>query len=162
MERLLIALDSTSGSLKSIPYVNRILVKSGDFHLTLFHVIPTTSPDFLKKEEILRIEELHREAPRLSGYFWKDEDQRKMEETFREAKHSLLTAGFEESHIKTLFSVQYDDIAQVIVKEARSLGCSTIIVGRRGVGRVKEFILGSVSSSVTKIARGMTVWVVDY
>ena len=162
MERLLIALDSAHDSLKSIHYLARLLVPSENLHLTLFHVISTISPDMLKGEELRHIESLHGEEPQLTGYFWKQEDEARMEATFLEARRLLAEAGFDPSRIKTRFAVQYDDVAQVIVKEAKSLRCSTIVVGRRGMGRVKEFLLGSVSSSVTKLARGMTVWIVDY
>lgn len=162
MERLIVALDSAPNSLKSIHYLARILVPSVNLHMTLFHVIPTTSPDMLKEDELRHIERLHGQEPHLTGYFWKQEDEDRMKATFLEARRLLTTAGFDPSRINTRFAVQYDDVAQVIVKEAKSLRCSTVVVGRRGMGRVKEFLLGSVSSSVTRLARGMTVWVVDY
>lgn len=162
MEHLLIALDKSPASMKTIHYINRLLVPSQQIQFILFHVIPTASPDLLKKDEMQRIEALHMDHPHLSGYFWREEDQERMGKTFHEATQLLLEAGFDRLRIKTHFSVQYDDIAQVIVKEARKLGCATIVLGRRGLGRVKEFLLGSVSSSTIRLARGMTVWVVDY
>lgn len=162
MERLLIALDTAPDSLKSIYYLARVLCPSENLHFTLLHVIPTTSPDMLNGEELRRIEGLQGQNPHLTGYFWKREDEERMEMAFREARKILTGAGFDPSTIKARFAIQYDDVAQVVVKEARSLRCSTIVVGRRGMGRVKEFLLGSVSSSVTRLARGLTVWVVDY
>ncbi len=162
MERLLIALDTAPDSLKSIHYLARLLCPSEQLQITLFHVIPTTSPDMLRSEEFRRIEGLQGEHPHLTGYFWRREDEERMESAFQEARRILGEAGFDASVIKTRFAAQYDDVAQVIVKEAKSLRCATVVVGRRGMGRVKEFLLGSVSSSVTRLARGMTVWVVDY
>lgn len=162
MEHLLIALDSAPDSLKTVLYLARLLCPSEKLCFTLFHVIPATSPDMLTGEELRRIERLQGENPHLTGYFWKREDEERMERAFREARGILADSGFDPPMIKTRFAVQYDDVAQVIVKEAKSLRCSTIVVGRRGMGRVKEFLLGSVSSSVTRLSRGLTVWIVDY
>jgi len=161
MEHFLVALDGTAGSLKSIHYLNRVLRGVRHVKLTLFHVIPVTSPNLLKREEVQRIEQIHEEQPHLSGYFWTTEDEQKMNKAFSEARSLLLDGGFPEGQLTTYFSIQSTDIAQVILKEARNLKCSTIVVGRRGLSRVREFFLGSVSNSVTKSAREATVWVVD-
>lgn len=161
MERFLIALDDTAGSLKSIHYLTRILTGVRHVHLTLFHVLDTVSPNLLKRDEVSRIEQIHEELPHLSGYFWATEAEARMRHTFHQAKLLLLAGGFPEDRIRTHFSVQSTEVAQVILNEAKALQCSTIVMGRRGLGRVKEFFLGSVSNTVTKFAREMTVWVVD-
>lgn len=161
MQQFLIALDGTPGSLKTIHYINRVLRGSAEIRFRLFHVLPTASPNLLKKDEIARIEQMHEDHPHLSGYFWTREDQEKMNKTFQEASALLVQAGFSEKQIETCFGVESDEIAQVILRQAHALGCSTIVMGRRGLGRVKEFFLGSVSKSVVAHARATTVWVVD-
>ena len=161
MEHFIVALNDTPGSLKSIHYINRTLQGVKHIHLTLFHVLDKASPNLLKKEEVRRIERIHEERPHLSGYFWTLENEQKMLDTFHQAKLLLLEGGFPEEQIGTHFSVQSAEVAQVILEEAKALKCSTIVMGRRGLGRVKEFFLGSVSNTVTKFARNMTVWVVD-
>jgi nucleotide-binding universal stress UspA family protein len=57
--------------------------------------------------------------------------------------------------------VESAEVAQVILEQARAFNCSTIVVGRRGLSRVKEFFLGSVSKSLVGFAKNRTVWVVD-
>jgi nucleotide-binding universal stress UspA family protein len=161
LEHFLVALDCSADSLKSIRYVNRVLRGSEHTWLTLFHVIPTTSPNLLTREEVHRIEHLQREQPQLSGYFWTTEDEEQMNRTFMNARQLLVESGFPEEHITTRFSVQSTEVAQIILREARDLECSTIILGRRRLSRVKELLLGSVSGAVVKHARGLTVWVVD-
>jgi len=160
-ERFLIALDGTRASLKTVRYLRRVLGGRKDIRFWLFHVLRTASPNLLRKEEIARIEALHEEHPHLSGYFWSRQQEENMREVFEEASQILLEAGFSEDQIRTHFAVESDEVAQVIVARARALGCSTVVVGRRGLSRVKEFFLGSVSKSVIGLARGMTVWVVD-
>ncbi|ABK15883.1 universal stress protein [Syntrophobacter fumaroxidans] len=162
MERFLIALDCTPGPLRSVHYVNRVLRGAVDSGFVLFHVLPTASPNLLKRAEVQRLESLQEESPRLRGYFWKREDEERMDRTFREARQLLIEGGFAESGIVTHFALESDEIAQIIFDAAREMGCSTVVVGRRRLSRVKELLLGSVSNSLVKLARGISVWVVDY
>ncbi len=161
MEKILIALDGTSSSLKCIQYVNRMLAGNDTVRFYLFHVLPTTSPNLLKKEEVARIESLHQEQSHLGGYFWSPEDQAKMSEIFRRASELLAQGGFAADQVETRFGVESDEIAQIILNQAKALNCATVVVGRRGLGRVKEFFIGSISKSVVSSARKLTVWVVD-
>lgn len=160
MEHFLVAMDATPGSLDCIRYFCSVMRGVGDVKLTLFHVLPTASPNLLKREEIQRIELAQQERPELSGYFWTFGDQEKMNRVFGEAKRLLMEAGFEEARISTRFTIQSGDVAQLILTEARNFKCSTIIMGRKKQGLVKELLLGSVSLSVLKQARFATVWVV--
>ncbi len=162
MERFLIALDCTPGSLRSVHYVSRVLRGTADSAFVLFHVLPTASPNLLTREEFRRLEALQEESPELRGYFWKREDEEQMNRAFEEARQLLIEGGFKETEIATHFAVESGEIAQIIFDAAREMGCSTILVGRRRLSRVKELLLGSVSNSLVKLARGISVWVVDY
>ena len=51
-------------------------------------------------------------------------------------------------------------VADDILKAAKADNFGTIILGRRGVSRVKEFFIGSVTRKVIQHAVGFTVWVV--
>lgn len=161
MERFLVALDGSTGSLRIVRYLSRLLGAGSRVHITLFHVLPNVSPNLLKKDEVRRIENMHEKHPRLAGYFWSNEDEVRMETLFREGVRLLLEGGLPSERIAVRFQVQSADTAIVILKEAEVLGCSTIVMGRRGLGRVREFILGSVSSTVVKMAKDVNLWIVS-
>ncbi len=161
MERFLVALDNTEVSLKSIAYLARVLRGSPHVHLALCHVLPTASPNILTKEEVQRITKIHEEQPRLRGLYWLLEDEDKMNVIFNRAREILWEGDFTADQISTHFRVHSGEVAVVILDEARHLNCSTIVLGRRGLGRVREFLWGSVSRSVAKLAREITVWIVD-
>ncbi len=55
----------------------------------------------------------------------------------------LKSAGLDVSH-----HIRWGDAANVILDEAEEWNADTIFVGARGVGRLKRFLLGSVSSAV--------------
>lgn len=161
MERYLVSLDGSPDSLKIIHYLNRVLQGMSNVEICLFHVLPTSSPNLLKKEEVRRIEKLHEEYPHLGGYFWTRQQEEKMIKNFQDARDLLLAEGFSPKQIRTHYGVESDEIAQIILERAAALRCKTVIVGRRGLSRVKEFFLGSVSKSVVGQARNLTVWVVE-
>jgi nucleotide-binding universal stress UspA family protein len=160
MERLLIALDCLPEDRRLVEYLVRILKGVPNCEFILFHILPTASPDMLKRGEVQRIERVHLERPDLAGYFWRHEDEKRMKRAFADALEVLSGAGFAEELISAEFTVESDDLADIILSKAAELDCTTIVLGRRRLSRVKEFLLGSVSSTVLRLARGTTVWVV--
>ena len=81
-------------------------------------------------------------------------------ESLQNAKEILLGAGFDEKNIIIKSEIIKSGVARDIVKEAQS-GYSTIVLGRRGVSGIKEFILGSVSQKVFNSAKDISVLVVN-
>ena len=72
-----------------------------------------------------------------------------------------MLGGFRPESVLSLFAVQSGDMAEIILAKAAELGCSTIVLGRRRPGLVRQLLLGSVSTSVVKSARGSAVWVIE-
>jgi nucleotide-binding universal stress UspA family protein len=161
MERFLIALDCMPDCLKIIDYMNRVLNGTEHCEFTLFHILPTASPDKMRMEDVQRIERIHTTRPELDGYFWRYEDEKKMERYFSGAREKLVLNGFSDDLISSGFGVESGDLANIILLKAADLGCSTIVLGRKRLGRVKEFLLGSVSSTVLRMSRGSAVWVIE-
>lgn len=62
--------------------------------------------------------------------------------------HILETAGLKVSH-----NIRWGDAANMILNEAEEWNPDAIFVGARGHGRLKRFLLGSVSSAVAARAR---------
>ena len=161
MERFLIALDCLPGCTKIIDYILRVLTGTRDFEFVIFHVLATESPDKLRRGEVRRIEQKHAARPDLAGYFWKEEDEKNMTRCFEEAKDKLVLGGFRPEAVSCCFGVESGYMADIILAKAAGSKCSTIVLGRRRLSRVKEFLIGSVSSNVIKLARGSAVWVID-
>ncbi|MEN6438699.1 MAG: universal stress protein [Syntrophobacter sp.] len=161
MERLLVAIDCMSGCQQIFQYLVRVLMGTRNCRFYLFHILPTVSPDKLRMDALQRIERMHATRPDLAGYFWKEEDEKRMDRNFEQAREILIEGGFPEEAIVSHFGVESGDLADIILQKAAELGCSTIILGRRRYGRVKEFLLGSVSGTVLRLARGTSIWVIE-
>lgn len=162
MERFLIALDCTPNCCtRIVDYMVRVLKGTGHCEFALFHILPTASPDKLRMDEVQRIERIHSARPDLDGYFWRMDDEKAMLRCFSQAEEGFVSGGFPREAVSTHFRVESGDLADIILAKAAELRCSTIVLGRRRLSRVKEFLLGSVSSAVLKGSRSTAVWVVE-
>jgi nucleotide-binding universal stress UspA family protein len=161
MERFLIALDCQPDCVKIIDYIVRVLSGTKRCEFVIFHILATESPDKLRRGEVKRIEHMHAARPDLAGYFWKDDDEKEMMHCFAEAKEKLVLGGFRAESISSCFGVESGGMAEIILAKAAELECSTIVLGRRRLSLMKKFLLGSVSATVIKSARGTAVWVIE-
>ena len=78
-----------------------------------------------------------------------------------ESVDRLERAGLNRDRISTKIHSGAASRAEAIVEEARNSGCGTIVMGRRGLSRVKEFFMGRVSKKVLQLAKWTAVWVVS-
>jgi nucleotide-binding universal stress UspA family protein len=91
-------------------------------------------------------------------------EQRMMEEAeemLSQAKTYLMERGVPAFSIKTHVEVTASGVARAILKEAREGGYGSILIGRRGISRTKQFLFGSVSNKVVQHARDTAVWVIS-
>jgi len=63
--------------------------------------------------------------------------------------------------VSSRFNPKYYDEAEDIVKEAEEGGFDSIIMGRRGLGKAKSLLLGSVTNKVVQNSRGRAVTIVE-
>ena len=79
----------------------------------------------------------------------------------REARDLLIAAGAEPQRLKLKYESGKASRADAIVQEADCGGYDTIVLGRKGVSKVEEFLIGRVSAKVLHKAREQAVWVVE-
>ncbi len=154
-QRILVAFDDSENAMRAVEFIAESFTK--EHKITLFSVIPDTSA----------ICDMN--SPSLTPYFISKqaefcalEDQKKelVNEALQNAKEVLLKAGFDKSNITIKPQTRKKGIARDILNEAHS-GYDTIVLGRRGLSGIREFVLGSISQKVLHSARDMSVIVVD-
>jgi nucleotide-binding universal stress UspA family protein len=133
--KILMAIDASEGAMRALDYIGD-MVDTSHCKVTLFHVIREVDT-----------EELHRA-------------EKSMESVFETAASHLEAAGFNRNQIDVRSVTGAHSRAAVIITEALKEGYGTIVVGRRGLTNVEEFIMGRVSNKVIHMAREMAVWVV--
>jgi nucleotide-binding universal stress UspA family protein len=154
-KKILIAIDDSENAMRAVEFTAKSF--TSDHRITLFSVILDTPA----------ICDLN--SPGLTPYFMSQkaafcelEDQKKdlLSQAMREAKEILLKAGFEEDNISVKIEGKKKGVARGIIDEANS-GYDLIVLGRRGLSGIKEFLLGSISQKVLQSAKGVSILVVD-
>lgn len=133
--KILMAIDASEGAMRALDYIGA-MVDTSHWEVTLFHAIREFDT-----------EELHRA-------------EKSMTSVFETASRHLEKAGFNRNQIDLKTVTGAHSRAAVIITEALKGGYGTIVVGRRGLTNVEEFIMGRVSNKVIHMAREMAVWVV--
>ena len=160
LHNVLIAVDGSQNSRRAVEYAGKVFSPNPEARLVLFQILPAISRMNLDKKEIKEIDARKVERPDLAGLYWRVEDEDKMNKFFAEAEDILGKAGVKSEQIKSKFGVKKLEIADAILEEAELGKYDTLILGRRGLSRVREFFMGSVSTKVVREARGCAVCVV--
>ncbi|MBA3027630.1 MAG: universal stress protein [Desulfobacteraceae bacterium] len=154
-QRVLIAFDDSENAMRSIEFVVKNF--NTDSRLTLFSILPDTAA----------LCEMN--SPELTPYFKSQqsnfcllENKKKelIEQALEKAKQMLLDAGFQEDKIILKANAKKQGIARDIIEESK-LGYDLIVIGRRGLSGIKEFIMGSVSQKVLSLSKDVSVLIVN-
>jgi len=146
--KILLGMDASEGSLKAVAHVGSMMGSSNP-HVTLLHVIRDignrsgqTGNDVAAKDEPWLSEAQHDIQPKLNA-----------------AASTLKIAGFSPDHVATKIITGARSRAGAIVKEAVQGHYGTIVVGRRGLSKVKDFFMGRVSNKIIHMGKEVAVWV---
>lgn len=154
--RILLAVDESKNSLKAIRYVAGSM--QCDASITLLSVLPDpTAACGLDGPSLVPIFKENREA----FCSIEDEKRQRIQVFMNQAREGLIKAGFSAKNVTVKIRKKKRGIARDILKEARDGKYDTLVVGRRGLTGVKEFLFGSVSNKLVHLATGMAVIVVD-
>jgi nucleotide-binding universal stress UspA family protein len=141
-DKILVAMDTSEEAAKVLDFAGTMMDIT-DCEVTLFHVIRGLESWTADAGE--KLQNAEKAATTL----------------LEEAVGRLERAGLNRERISTKIRSGAASRAEAIVEEARNSGCGTIVMGRRGLSRVKEFFMGRVSKKVLQLAKWTAVWVVS-
>jgi nucleotide-binding universal stress UspA family protein len=153
--KVLVALDDSDNAARAVEYVSKNF--RAEHEVTLFSVLPDT-------QMLCNIN-----SPELTPYFWSQrnvfcslEDKKKelLTAAANKAKDQLMNAGFKKEKITVKVQAKKKGIARDIAAEAES-GYDTIVMGRRGLSGIKEFVMGSVSQKVLHSVKDVSIVIVS-
>ncbi len=157
--KLLVALDASQGAWRAVEYVADTFGQVPGVQVTLIHILTGLPPAFWDDGHILDPKERERRQKLVGG--WQAEQEKAWQELVRKAGERLAKAGFSVKAVANKFKPRYYDVAEDLISEAETGGFSTIIMGRRGLGKARTLLLGSVATKVVQSARGCAVTVVQ-
>ncbi len=155
-KKILVAVDESKNSMKAVNYVAKGMEKTGA--VTLFSVLPdATAACGLDSPALTPLFKKGKQA------FCAVEDAKKdsVKAFMEKAKQTLVKGGFPSKNVAVKIRKKKVGIARDILKEAEHGKYTTLVIGRRGLSGIKQFVLGSVSNKIVQLAKKVSVIVVD-
>jgi len=147
-KRILVGVDGSENADRSVAFVADLFASLPGVQITLLHVIPEPSEDYFATAE-------ERQA-------WIEDERKKIIPSLEAQRRVLLAAGFQDREVDARVAVlPYPSVADAILAQQRLLDCGTVIVGRRGISKREEFLLGSTSSKILHAAKECALIVVE-
>ncbi len=156
-QKTLLAVDGSDQSRKAVVYVGDLLCSCRDTEITIFHVLETPFLPLADAGHVLET--------RVNFTELMTESREEAEKGILETAAQILVDRMgpeRRANVRTkLEEESHRDVASAIIKEVKAGGHDTVVLGRRGMSVVKEFLFGSVSSKVVHHIVGCTVWIVE-
>jgi len=155
-KKFLVAVDESKNSMKAVKYVATNM--NSNATVTIFSVLPdATAACGLDSPALTPLFRDNRQT------FCALEDAKKdaVKAFTEKAKKSLVQKGFASKNLTIKIRKKKAGIARDILKEAQQGKYDTLVIGRRGLSGIKQFLLGSVSEKIVKTAKRVSVVVVD-
>ncbi len=145
---ILIAADESENAQRAVTYVGKLLGGLRGFKVTVLHVIREPEDDYFPKE--------------ADKDQWYNEYRQQVVQMLDKYRNILIDAGFIPEDVRTRSTVRYcPSMAECILAERDKTEYSTLVIGRKGLTHKEEFLFGSISGKIVRIAKNCTVWVVE-
>lgn len=151
--RLLVPVDGSTFSSNALSYLAELFTDLEDIHLHLMCVVPyqagEASRQWLSEEELLNM---------VPGA------KRKMHTAKRKLDEAVLQLGrrgIAPEQVTIDIRLSRQGAAKDILQEARKGLYDALVIGRRGLGKLQELIMGSVSAEILEKSHDIPIWVID-
>jgi nucleotide-binding universal stress UspA family protein len=158
--KILIALDNSPGAWGAVEYVAQTFARTPAVQVTLLHILPGLPPAFWDHGHVIASPAEKKSLQRLVDN-WEREQEKQWQSLMQKARGRLQEAGIPETAITDKFKPKDFDVADDILDEAEAGGFDNIVMGRRGLGKAKALLLGSVTNKVAQKARDCAVTIVS-
>ncbi|MFO7970296.1 MAG: universal stress protein [Desulfobacterales bacterium] len=147
-KNILIAVDDSENARRAVSYVGQFLAGVKGFKILILHIISQPEEDYFPTSA--------EKEKWLSNY------RLKVDNMLEDYRQILIHEGFDPDDIRVQSTLRYcPSLSECILAEQDNTQYNTIVVGRQGLSRREEFLLGSISSKIVNHARNCTVWVVQ-
>ena len=155
-KKILIAMDESENALRAVDFVGTCLNPDAD--VTLFSVLMNTATLCAMQ------------SPELTPYFMAEQtafctlENKKKElvsQALEKARQKLVQNGFDNKRVHVKTAERTKGIARDIIGEANNGGFDLVVLGKRGISGIKDFIMGSISQKVLNGVKNASVLLVD-
>ena len=153
-KKLLLAVDGSIHATNAVKYAARVSAIVPNLSYTLFHVQPTLSQYLLDEAET----DLRARAE-LKKIVHKNTEL--AQSILEKHKARMVGMGISEERIETATQKKIMGTCKDILDSAHKGLFDAIIVGRRGLSRIQETLMGSITTKLVGHSRVVPLWVVD-
>jgi len=143
-DKVLIGFDGSQGAMKAVDFVASIY-GGLNYQVELLHVIRGDEPGL---PSTASVEEYSQEIIN------------NVTPAFDIAVNKLIKSGFRSGSVSIKFKKRKISRSKTIVDEARKNNFGTIVMGRKGWSRTRNFFIGRVTNKVIHLARDRSVWII--
>jgi nucleotide-binding universal stress UspA family protein len=146
--KILAALDGSENALRAVDHLSFILssCRNAKTQVLLLNIWPglinASGPQII---------------PRLSAG---KEYEEKTNSFMRKAEEIILESDLPPEQVGRKITLKGVNISKAILTEAQKGDYGTIVLGRRGISKAKEFFMGSVSNKILQQATDKAVWII--
>lgn len=162
--KILIVVDKSLASMRAVTYVAQILGGRRGYRIYLAHTLPSSPPEMMEfgGDEVRGKEEWLEARLRASRRLWASAAKRKASVSLDHAYAELRLSGFSQGEIEAHFCCPNNkqNAPKEILALARECGCHTIVVGRRSLSWLREFLQANPADELVRLGIGFTTWVV--
>lgn len=153
-KKLLVAVDGSVYSTNTLHYLEQLFAHLDGIHLHLLSVVTCSSSEAGSKwlDELELMSTLSNEEQRRYATCKK---------YLRQAVDRLGRNGIGPDQVTTEVKISTTSPATEVLNVARKGLFDALVIGRRGVSKLEEFILGSVSNTMFEKCRDVPIWIVD-
>jgi len=153
-KKIMLAIDDSKDSTEAIDYAVRMSSNIRNLHYGLFHIQPMIS---------LYIQDEARESPAARSEHAKilKKNEKKAQGLLNGCKNKMVKMGIDENRIEVFTYPRKFGVAKDIINFAQERQYDAIVIGRRGLSKIQEMIMGSVTAELLEHSRTIPVWVVD-
>lgn len=140
--KVLVSIDGSDQSLAAVRYIGGVL-KPEKTKIVLFHVDPAVPESFwdLEKSPEFR----SKLAPVRA---WAAQQKKSIEDTMKKAAKTLSNCGFPSDAVSVKIQTRKIGIARDILHEVDTGKYKMVVVGRTGISKFKDLVLGSVANKL--------------
>lgn len=155
MERkILIALDGSTYGTNALHYLCQLFKDVHDIHLHLLSLIPGSSgPQPSQWQD--QVDFMNSISPANK------KKKERCQKIINNSSQYLQRNGIDKIRITSSIHFSCTSIASEIISEARKGLYDALVIGRRGLGKLEEWIMGSVSGAVLEKCPDVPIWIID-
>ena len=154
-KKILVAVDGSVYSNNALNYLTEIFKGRENVRLDLFSVVSASGLPEAGREWMDELSLMTAMGPQARNRY------SRTRRFMNQAIEHMIRLGMEEQQVRAEVEIARAGTAMDIIQKARSGMYDALVIGRRGIGKIEELFMGSVSASVLGKCHDVPVWVVD-